>query len=471
MRAIIPIFLVFFLLINSVNSFAQENHPIIVDSVRIEGNRLTKPFVIYREVLLKKDSIYNSKDLDDMVLNSKNLLINTNLFITVDVDWVEVKPNHVVVNVVIREKWYIWPIPLVQLADRNFKQWANLNYKANRINYGVYLFIYNYRGRNETLKFTIINGYTRHYGIQYIVPFLDKTGKLGLDVSTSYKKNSEIWYLTRNDSLQFFSDLEKKLIERSETKVALITRRNNFATERLELEYNLVKVNDTILEINPAFLLSGTKQKEIFVRHVFHLEKRDNRFYPLIGFYFRNELALGSIQGDTSSIELLKESVEYGVYKKVYKKVYLSGFVKAKFSNQAIPFIPYNNYKSFGYKDFVRGYEQYVMDGSAFTLAKFNVKYALLHQYMLRTPVKIRKKNFLLPTGIYFNSYADWGKVWNDQWQGSSYTYNNTLINTNLFGYGVGTDILFLNDRIFRFEYSLNIKGDRNFNIHFEKAF
>ncbi len=460
------------ILINSINLKAQTNHYIIIDTIIIEGNNHTKNYVIERELLFVKDSIYESADLDEIAMNSKNLLINTNLFITAEVKWTEVRPKHVSVSVTLSEKWYIWPIPFFELADRNYKQWADLGYKADRTNYGLYLFTYNFRGRNETLKLSFINGYTRNYGIQYTAPFLDKTGKYGLDFSSSFKQNKEIWYLTKNDSLQFYKNYLNTLIQRSESKIAFITRRNNFATERWEIEYNLIKIRDTIdtKELNPDFLLSGIKQKEIFIKHIFIYEKRDNKYYPLKGFYFKNEVDLGQLIGDTLSVEIIKETAEFGVYKEVYKKVYLSGFFKTKLSNEPLPFIPYYNFKAFGYKDFVRGYEQYVIDGHAFMLAKLNLKIALVHQYMLKTPLKLHKKNFRMPTGIYMNMYSDWGKVFNNQWVFNA-TNNNRLIKTDLVGYGAGLDVLFLNDKIFRVEYSLNILGDNNINLHFQKTF
>jgi outer membrane protein assembly factor BamA len=452
-------------------SFAQTNHYIIIDTILFEGNSHTKQYVLERELVFKKDSIYESANLDVMAKDSKNLLFNTNLFLTTKVTWEETRPKHVTVKVVVLEKWYIWPIPFFELADRNYKQWADLGYKMERTNYGLYLFTYNFRGRNETIKLSLINGYTRNYGIQYSLPFLDKSGKYGLEISSSFKQNKEIWYLTRNDSLQFYKNFENTLIQRFENRFDFVTRRTNFSTERWEVEFNHIKIRDTISSkgLNPNFLLAGNTQRELYIKHIFNYEKRDNKYYPLTGFYFKNELSLASFKADTASLELVKETIEFGLYKEIYKNLYLSGFFKTRLSNEPLPFIPYTNFKAFGYKDYVRGYEQYVVDGHTFMLGKLNLKYALLHQYMLKTPLKLKQKAYRLPTGIYLNLYSDWGKVVSNQWGKAE--YNNTLRNTDLVGYGAGIDFLFLNDKIFRFEYSLNILGDKNFNLHFDKAF
>jgi len=460
----------FFLFI-SFSCIAQKNHYIIIDTILFEGNTRTKQSVIIRELLFKKDSIYESAFLDEMATNSKNLLYNTNLFITTNVTWVETRPKHVTIKAVVNEKWYIWPIPFFELADRNYKQWADLGHKMERTNYGLYLFLYNFRGKNETIKLSFINGYTRNYGLQYTIPFLDKTGKYGLDFSSSFKQNKEIWYLTKNDSLQFYKNFDNTLIQKFENKAAFITRHNNFFTERWELEYNHIKLRDTISSkaLNPVFLLSGNEQRESYIKHLLIYEKRDNKFYPLTGFYFKNELSLGRIAADTAHIELIKETVEFGLYHELYKQLYVSCFFKTKLSNEPIPLIPYYNFRALGYKDYVRGYEQYVVDGHGFMLAKLNLKYAVLNQYMVPTCFTLNKKKLKLPTGVFVNIYTDWGKVFNNQW--AKTVYNNQLIKTDLVGYGAGIDLLFLNNKVFRFEYSYNILGNKNFNLHLEKAF
>ncbi len=452
-------------------AIAQNNNKIRVDSISITGNIRTQHFVIEHELLFKKDSIYDSTHLQSLVDESKNLLANTNLFIFITIKMEQTIPNHYKIRVELKENWYIWPIPFFELADRNFKQWANLGYQTNRTNYGIYGFIYNLRGRNETLKLSLSQGYTNNYGIQYSNPFLNKSGKFGIEMSANFKQNKEIWYLTKNDALQFYKNYNHFLITRLESRISFITRHTNFFTEKWEVDLKSIKLKDTLISkiLNPTFLLSGNKQNEIFINHHLILEKRDNKFYPLTGYYIKNEVALGKISSDTLAIEAIKETLEFGSYKKIYNALYLSCYFKTRLSNQPKPFTPYINNKSFGYKDYVRGYEQYVIDGYAFMLAKLNIKYALLHQYRLKLPFKINKSHYHVPAGVYLNFYADWGKVFNTTL--SSITYNNTLTNTDLVGYGTGLDLVFFNDKILRIEYSYTILGFKNFNLHFGKAF
>jgi outer membrane protein assembly factor BamA len=450
-----------------------KNYFVIIDSIEVTGNVHSKRFVIEKELLFKKDSIYRLGDLNEMAYDSKNLLLNTNLFITTDVTWKEVRYQHIHVQVTVTEKWYIWPIPKFNLADRNYKQWADLGYKMNRTNYGIQWRTYNFRGRNETVKINLINGYTQNFALTYTVPFLEKSGKLGLDFNTSYTQNREIWYLTRDNHLQFYKNYDHVLIKRWLNNVALTTRRTNFATERIELEYNLITLHDTISSksLNPNYLVQGNRQQEFTVRHVLHYEKRDNKYYPLEGFYARNELSLSSLKGDSGSVEMVRESLEAGYYKPVSKRFFVSVYGKVRYTNQPEPYLPYFNYKAFGYNDYVRGYEQYVIDGYAFGLVKTNLKFALLNRYLVKIPIKINKKHPYIPFGIFLNLYCDYGKVSGNQWRSIEYSYNNNLIGKDLLGYGPGLDFVLMNDKILRMEYSYNSLGDKNFNLHFKKAF
>ena len=450
---------------------AQNDKKIKVDSISVIGLYHTKYFVIERELLFKKDSIYDSSQLQSLAHQSKNLLRNTNLFSLISITIEQTNPNHCRIRVDLIERWYVWPIPFFELADRNFKQWANLGYQTNRINYGIHGFIYNIRGRNETIKVSLSNGYTKYFSVQYLNPNINKSSKYGLEFGASGKQNTEIWYLTKNDSLQFYKNYSDFVITRFETRIAFITRHTNYFTEKWELSAKSIKTKDTLFSktLNPTFLLSGNSQRETFIHHFLNLEKRDNKYYPLSGYYLKNEVSLGNIQSDTIAVELLKETFEFGIYKKIYKTLYLSCFYKTKLSNQPKPFIPYVNNASFGYKDYVRGYEQFVIDGHAFMLGKLNLKYALVHQYGLKLPLKNKIIQNRIPTGVYINFYADWGKVFNNTI--AQKTYNNTLTNTDLIGYGSGLDLVFFNDKIIRIEYTYTLLGYKNFNLHFGKAF
>ncbi len=113
---------------------------------------------------------------------------------------------------------------------------------------------------------------------------------------------------------------------------------------------------------------------------------------------------------------------------------------------------PYFNIRGLGYmKDYISGYELFVIDGSSYSLFKSNIKYRLF---------KTEKKLSFLPTekirsiplALYLKTYFDTGYVV-DQTNNPG---NAILANQWLWGGGVGFDLVTYYDLVFRFEYSVN---------------
>ena len=76
---------------------------------------------------------------------------------------------------------------IFQLADRNFNEWwENYNHDLSRVIYGLKLYQYNMRGRNETLTLTAQFGFIQRYELMYRIPYLDKRQKQGLIFQTDY---------------------------------------------------------------------------------------------------------------------------------------------------------------------------------------------------------------------------------------------------------------------------------------------
>src|SRR5690606_12568913 len=105
--------------------------------------------------------------------------------------------QNIFIRIEMIERWYIWPVPIINFADRNVNVWLETK-DPSRLNYGLYLQDYNFRGRMEILKINLLAGYTKLVGIDYQVPYVNGKKTLGMHLETSYSSNKEVWYETRN---------------------------------------------------------------------------------------------------------------------------------------------------------------------------------------------------------------------------------------------------------------------------------
>ena len=141
-------------------------------------------------------------------------------------------------------------------------------------------------------------------------------------------------------------------------------------------------------------------------------------------------------------------------------KFYFSGSIKAKFT---IKDSPYYFYNTMGYhNDFVRGYELYVINGEHYSIVKAQLKYALLKNKIFKVHSVPAEKFNKIPLSIYFGTFFDAGYI-----DSELNNTNNSLVNTALFGGGVGVDFVSYYDIVFRVEYSINKLNEQGLFLHF----
>jgi hypothetical protein len=133
---------------------APESTYAIIAEVRIAGNRLTKPFVILREMDLHPGDTLQLATLAPRLKANAQRIFNTRLFVrtSVTVDSTLARPNRLRLLVTVKENWYLWPAPYVRLNDRNFNEWLDRGTDLSRLNYGMYVGHTNLFGRMQRLE-------------------------------------------------------------------------------------------------------------------------------------------------------------------------------------------------------------------------------------------------------------------------------------------------------------------------------
>ncbi len=433
-------------------SFAQTQQDTIftVDSIIITGNKKTRSNIITRELTFKQgDTIQNWQYQQEQ---SRRQLINLFLF-----NEILIKRNANIVTVHVTERWYIWPYPELDYADRNLSQWL-LTRDPKRLIYGLRLEWFNIRGRNETMQLDLIMGYTRMVNFGYKIPYFNKKQTWGAQVYATYSTNKEVWYKTAEDKVQFFKDRDRNLINRRGLELAVTHRKKIFSYHQVYAGYLEINIADTVRSaaVNPDFLLNGSnRQRETYLGYNFTFDRRDFKGFPLRGYLVKIGAEGADLRVDGHAVTTFALRTSVSRYFRISGAFYGSFNATAKYYSLDLP--PYTKVRALGYgKDYIRGYELKVIDGNQFVLGKTELKYRFLNR---KYKFMKRFRNYeILPVSLYLSTYYDIGYV--NKNSGNQLLYiqsdNNKLANSWQYGFGMGLNIVMFYDYCFRAEYSFD---------------
>jgi outer membrane protein assembly factor BamA len=427
----------------------------IVAEIIVSGKRKTRDDVILREINIQQFDCIAAKALGSELEIARLRLLNLRLFNEVLVSWEAAGNDSLRLLIQVTDRFPVIPEAEFEFADRNFNVWwTEQNRDLRRLNLGLTLNHTNFRGNREQVGLTAEAGYTQKAGLSYSRPFIDKNKKHGIGASVFGLQNKEIWYKTDSNKLRFYRSDHIFMQRRFELSAWYTYRPAYASTHRLQLTFQHFWISDTIAQLNADYLGEGRLQQDVVhLSYRFEYNGVDNWNYPLKGKrfigVFDQRFALSG-QYWQSSLHL-----HYDHYISPWNKWYASMTLRGRGSvPQQQPYIFRQN---LGYEyDYVRGYEYYVVDGSCFGIARFNLKRELLN-VQIRLPIRYFE---LIPIRIYSKVYADAGAGYN------KYPINDRLYNRALYSAGFGIDIITLYDLKLRVEYTINHLGEKGLYLH-----
>jgi len=431
-----------------------------IGNVFISGNRKTKEKIILRELTLKPGSTFSKIDLPLIIQKDKEKLINTRLFLEVDIQPVERFEDVVDLVVQVKERWYFFPSPIFELADRSFNEWwVNQDRDFSRVNYGAKLFQYNFRGRRETLRFIGQFGFSKTLGLNYVVPFFDLKQRNGLVFDFAYRDQKNLAYRSTENKQTFLESEE--ILKKSYTTSLTWTHRYSFYNRHyFTLGYSHSSINDTIALLNPNFFLEGhTLQRYFTLSYLFTRDLRDYVAYPLNGHLISIKAEKNGL-GIYDDLNRFSLRASYAQYFPLKNNFFLSSSLTgvASFPKRQA----YNNIEAIGYRpDELRGYDLYVVEGQNYIINKITFKKLLFSKQHHIKSIPVPQFQ-TIPVAIYLKAFFDSGYVDNQ------YTdpENTAFTNRYLFGGGLGLDIVTYYDLVLRLEYSFNDTGDSGFFLN-----
>ncbi|MDP4267836.1 MAG: BamA/TamA family outer membrane protein, partial [Bacteroidota bacterium] len=431
-------------LVNSgISTLTPNDTPkVIINNIILIGNKRTKNNIIHRELTFKVGDIIKKNDLPEILKISRQNLLNASLFNFVTIDYAMEDSTKADIIINMTERWYIWPFPVFEFADRNFNAWLETK-KYSRLNYGLYLQDDNFRGRRESIQLLLQFGYDESFKLLYTIPYIDNKKKFGIYTEAGVLQNHEIAYATQNNKLKYIKDIDDYAKQNVYGKIGITYRNKINFTHSLDISYNYFRIDDTVKTLNPNYFYSNNNNnKFIALNYLFKIDFRDSKSYPLNGYYIdliATKNGLGILRDEKLDMLLLETNIRE--YLKINKNFFFGSGLTARYVNN--PSLPFLMQKALGYdRDFIRGYEYYVIDGQHFGTLKTNIKYELVSERKEKVNIVKAEKFNTFHYAFYLNAFSDIGYV-----SATNIDTTNTYVNKCLVGYGIGLDYVTYYDK------------------------
>jgi outer membrane protein assembly factor BamA len=433
-----------------------------VKKISIKGNRYTRSATILRELSFQEGSGYTLPLLARKFAQAKKQIMNTALFHEVVVYLASLDGYNAQVNIEVRERWYIFPVPFIKTVDRSFGEWVkDQNMDMERVNYGVRVRHYNVTGRNDKLSLYFMNGYTKQLSLEYKGLILDKKQQWSASLGLALGKNKQLDYITTDNKRRFFKSDQTFVHSFFNSYLEFSYRRAIKTKHTFGGSYQSFSIPDTVLKINPEF--SPGKQSTIHYPELYYTLSHYNVDYipyPVKGYLAEISLRKKGLGTNINLWQLTtKASGMWQLSDKYYFNLRVAGGVKLPFKQ------PYINRQFLGFNEmFLQGYEYYVINGIAGGYTKASFSRELINTNLHIPSGKIKKLNDI-PLRMYAKVYGNAGYVYDPQ------PGNNSLNNRMLYSAGVGLDIVTFYDFIIKVEWSFNQLGQNGIYLHRKNYF
>ncbi len=456
---------ILFVILLTLPSGVQGQDSLVVGSYHFEGNKRTRDAVLMREMTLQIGQKVHPQDVEMALKESERLLGNTGLFLSIHVHTCRESSDTLNLCIRVREAWYIFPIPIFELADRNFNVWwKDFDHDLKRINYGLYVNHYNFTGWGDVLKIKVQQGYSNKYELAYDLPQFLGNKHWGLGLQAYFQRYREINYASADDRQLFYRDFGRWMLEKSHAQVHVRYRPQYRWKFSVGMNYRSAEVDPQVInDLNPAYFASReTRIQYLSLWGHVTLDQLDDRAYPFHGYSWSGYMAKEGLGLLNQRDRWWVESV-YAGYLATGEahgfECVTSGRVQLQRQNPG-----YFDYQALGYGNrLVRGYEHYVIDGMDYALIQAAWRIRLWDVDLpIPWPSWFQIPAFpSIPLKVYAHIHTDHGVVHDPYFQ-----LENPLRGRWLMSAGAGLDLRFFYDKIFSLRWNINGLGENGLFLH-----
>lgn len=425
-----------------------------VAQVIFVGNDVTKERTLRAELDFREGDTLQAATLARRIEANRRRVFNLQLFHQVLVE-VVCRSGDLTVLFSVQERWYTFPVPILSIADRNFRAWADRSDRWRRVDYGIHLTRKNFRGRNEELRGNLQLGFNRKYELFYEAPGYGRRRRVGVGGGISYYKARALDYATVQDRLAPFRPEGGFPIERRYLTAGLRWRNTVRFLAAFDASYHREAISDSVNHLNPDYYLGRTRREYLDFGLSAVLNQRNTFAYPLTGRYAQAQVVYRRFLTAGAPPQVLIRA-RYAHYAALGGPFYYNASMQGQlhFSRR----LAYADNRALGYDALVRGYDRYVVDGRHYALVQQGVSYRVFDAGQVQLQGVPNSKINTIPLALYFNTFTDAGYV-----STPAVVAGNQLPERLLASAGVGLHLVTYYDRVFTLEYTRNLRGQGGF--------
>ncbi len=457
--------LAFFFFCMAQQAWAQY---LIVDTIIVSGLTRTNKEIVLRDINIKTgDTLIENKILE-VLLDNRLYLMNTGIYAQVKLsfDHSTTRENAVVININVDESWHIYPVPYLEIVDRNINVWIrDFDLDFSRINAGIKMFISNLTGNRDRLDGVFHLGYHDKIEASYWLPYINKKQNLGVQFSALWANSKELAYATTESNIQKRWLSDTTLIFRKKFSGAIIYQPKLRTRQRLKIEWRQLEIDKRVLDnLQPNFLQAENgKIGYPVISYNITYDNRNIRPHPTKGFMID---FIVEKQGINQTRDALITKVDFKYFKQFATNWTVTQQIQHQ-NNWSKKPVDYFHNRALGEDDkYLRGYEYYIIDGQQFTISKTSFQYLVFDKLLnLGKAMPIRSLK-LAQFQLFLSLNFDMGYI------PTATNFNNTQFNNKLLkGGGIGLDIVAFYDKMLQIEYSINELYEKDIFLHLNLNF
>ena len=289
-----------------------------ISEYKITGNKLTKDWYIIRELDFKIGDTLATHELGKIVdFNQKRFLpgdsselklrltysreniINTNLFLTVNLSVENIKGNEYRLLVDVTERHYWWLFPVVKLNAPNFNEWLR-DPDIKDVSMGLFFSHNNLFGisHQTSLVGYVGKSYAAAWG--YRIPWIGKGKKTGVTFGLGYENLYTVEYGSYENKRQMLYASNSQQTIKAGVTFNMRPGLYNYGT--IKLNGNMVWISDSLHALDSNYLAKGkNKNTSLTLYADYAYDSRNSKSYPLEGSFLRifaNKVGMGLVSKD-----------------------------------------------------------------------------------------------------------------------------------------------------------------------------